>query len=60
MGEYEGHHKLYGQVSGPFVRFLRENIIVSLYSTTGEPQQDEVADSHLQMGWIGDAWKTQI
>jgi hypothetical protein len=28
-GEYYGHHTPYGQVPGPFARFLQENIVVS-------------------------------
>jgi hypothetical protein len=28
-GEYYGHHTLYGQVPGPFARFLQENGIVT-------------------------------
>ena len=31
-GEYYGRHTLYGQVHGPFVRFLQENGIVAQYS----------------------------
>ena len=44
MGEYYGRHTEYGQVPGPFVRFLRENNIVAQYSTPGEPQQNGVAE----------------
>ena len=36
-GEYYGRHTPYGQVPGPFVRFLQENGIVAQYSTPGEP-----------------------
>jgi transposase InsO family protein len=43
-GEYYGRHTLYGQVSGPFARFLQENDIVAQYSTPGEPQQNGVAE----------------
>jgi transposase InsO family protein len=42
-GEYYGRHTLCGQVLGPFVRYLRENGIVSQYSTLGEPHQNGVA-----------------
>ena len=34
----------YGQVPGPFARFLQENGIVAQYSTPGEPQQNGVAE----------------
>ena len=37
-GEYYGRHTPYGQVPGPFARFLQENGIVAQYSTPGEPQ----------------------
>ena len=43
-GEYYGRHTPYGQVSGPFTRFLQENGIVAQYSTSGEPQQNRVAE----------------
>ena len=36
--EYYGRHTPYGQVPGPFARFLQENGIVAQYSTPGEPQ----------------------
>ena len=44
MGEYYGRHTPYGQVSGPFARFLQENGIVAQYSTPDEPQQNGVAE----------------
>src|SRR5512142_3355462 len=34
----------YGQVPGPFARFLLENGIVAQYSIQGEPQQNGVAE----------------
>ena len=34
-GEYYGRHIPYGQVPGPFARFLQENGIVAQYSTPG-------------------------
>ena len=43
-GEYYGRHTPYGQVPGPFARFLQENDIVAQYSTPGEPQQNRVAE----------------
>ena len=43
-GEYYGRHTPYGQVPGPFARYLRENGIVAQYSTPGEPQQNGVAE----------------
>ena len=45
-GEYYGRHTPYGQVSGPFVRYIQENGIVAQYSTLGEPQQNGVAKRH--------------
>ena len=36
-GEDYGRHTPYGQVPGPFARFLQENGIVVQYSTPGEP-----------------------
>jgi transposase InsO family protein len=42
-GEYYGRHATYGQILGPFARFLQENGIVAQYSTPGEPQQNGVA-----------------
>jgi hypothetical protein len=38
VGEYYGHHTPYDQVPGPFARFLQENVIVTQYSMTGDPQ----------------------
>ena len=43
-GEYYGRHTPYGQVLGPFARFLQENGIVAQYSTPDEPQQNGVAE----------------
>jgi len=43
-GEYYGRHAMYGQISGPFAKFLQENGIVAQYSTPGEPQQNGVAE----------------
>ena len=43
-GEYYGRHTPYGQIPGPFARFLQENGIVAQYSTPGEPQQNGVAE----------------
>jgi transposase InsO family protein len=43
-GEYYGRHTPYGQVPGPFARFLQENGIVAQYSMSGEPQQNKVAE----------------
>ena len=44
MGEYYGRHTPYGQVPRPFARFLQKNGIVAQYSTSGEPQQNRVAE----------------
>jgi hypothetical protein len=43
-GEYYGRHTPYGQVLGPFARFLQENDIVTQYSMPGDPQQNGVAE----------------
>ena len=43
-GEYYGRHTPYGQVPGPFARFLQENGIVAQYSMPSEPQQNRVAE----------------
>jgi transposase InsO family protein len=43
-GEYYGRHTRYGQVSGPFVRFLQKNGIVAQYSMPDDPQQNGVAE----------------
>jgi hypothetical protein len=43
-GEYYGRHTPYGQVPGPFARFLQENGIVAQYSMSGDPQQNRVAE----------------
>jgi transposase InsO family protein len=43
-GEYYGRHTPYGQVPGPFARFLQENSIVAQYSTPDKPQQNGVAE----------------
>ena len=45
-GEYYGKHTPYGQVPGPFARYLQENSIVAQFSTPGEPQQNGVAERH--------------
>jgi transposase InsO family protein len=42
--EYYGRHTPYGQVSGPFARFLQENGIVAQYSMPDDPQQNRVAE----------------
>jgi transposase InsO family protein len=43
-GEYYGRHTPYGQVPGPFARFLQKNGIVAQYSTPDEPQQNGVPE----------------
>jgi transposase InsO family protein len=43
-GEYYDRHTSYGQVLGPFARFLQENGIVAQYSMPGDPQQNGVAE----------------
>jgi hypothetical protein len=43
-GEYYGRHTPYGQVPGPFTRFLQENGIVAQYSMSGDSQQNGVAE----------------
>ena len=36
-GEYYGRLTSYGQIPGPFAKFLQENGIVAQYSAPGEP-----------------------
>jgi transposase InsO family protein len=43
-GEYYGRHTPYGQVPGPFTKFLMKQGIVARYSMPGEPQQNGVAE----------------
>ena len=43
-GEYYGRHTPYGQIPGPFARFLQKNSIVAQYSTPREPQQNGVTE----------------
>jgi hypothetical protein len=43
-GEYYGLHTPYGQVPGPFARFLQKNGIVAQYSMPDDPQQNGVAE----------------
>ena len=43
-GEYYGRHTTYGQVPGPFARFLQENGIAAQYSMPGDPPQNGVAE----------------
>jgi hypothetical protein len=45
-GEYYGRHTPYGQVPGPFARFLQENGIVIQYSMSGDPRLNGVAERH--------------
>jgi hypothetical protein len=42
-GEYYGRHTPYGQIPGPFAKFLEENGIVAQYSLSYEPQQNGIA-----------------
>ena len=53
-GEYYGSHAIYGQIPGPFARFLQEKGIVAQYSTPSEPQQNGVAErrNHRLMGMV--------
>ena len=44
-GEYYGRHAPYGQILGPFAKFLDENgIIIAQYSMPGEPEQNGVIE----------------
>ena len=43
-GEYYGKHAQYGQIKGPFAKYLEENDIRAQYSMPGEPQQNGVAE----------------
>jgi hypothetical protein len=38
-GEYYGRHTLYGQILGPFAKFLEENGIVAQYLLPYEPKK---------------------
>jgi hypothetical protein len=53
-GEYYSRHTPYGQVPGPFARFLQENGIVAQYSMSGDPQQIGVAErrNHTPMDMV--------
>jgi hypothetical protein len=43
-GEYYGRHTPYGQIPGPFAKFLEENGIVAQYSLPYEPQLNGMAE----------------
>jgi len=43
-GEYYGKLGQYGQIKGPFTKYLEENGIRAQYSMPGEPQQNGVAE----------------
>jgi transposase InsO family protein len=43
-GEYYGRHAPYGQIHGPFAKYLKENGIKAQYSMPGEPQPNGVAE----------------
>ena len=45
-GEYYGRHAPFGQVPGPFTKYLEENGIKAQYSMPGVPQQNGVAERH--------------
>jgi hypothetical protein len=45
-GEYYGCHTPYGQVTGPFARFLQKNGIVAQYLMPDDPQQNRVTERH--------------
>ena len=51
-GEYYGRHTSYGQIPGPFAKFLQENGIMVQYSAPGEPQQNGVAERRNRTLWI--------
>jgi hypothetical protein len=42
--EYYGRHTSYGQIPGPFAKFLEENYIVAQYSLPYKLQQNDVAE----------------
>jgi transposase InsO family protein len=44
-GEYYGKHTPYGQIPGPFTKFLEENDIVAQYSMSYESQQNGMTES---------------
>jgi transposase InsO family protein len=43
-GDYYGRHTPYGQIPGPFAKFLEQNGIVAQYSLPYEPQQNGVVE----------------
>jgi transposase InsO family protein len=43
-GEYYGRHTPYGQIPGPFGKFLEENDIVAQYSLHCKPQQNGMVE----------------
>jgi hypothetical protein len=51
-GEYYGRHAPYGQIPGPFAKFLAENGIVAHYSMPGEPQQMVWLSAAIARFWI--------
>jgi len=51
-GEYYGRHMPYGQIPGPFAKFLQKNGIKAQYSAPGEPQQMEWPNDVIALLWI--------
>jgi hypothetical protein len=45
-GEYYGRHAPYGQIPGPFAKYLEENGVKAQYSMSSKPQQNGVAEQH--------------
>lgn len=45
-GENYGRHAPYGQVKGPFTKYLEENDMKAQYSMSGEPHQNGAAKRH--------------
>ena len=43
-GGYCGRHAPYGQITGPFTKYLGDNGIVAQYSMPSEPQQNDIAE----------------
>jgi len=51
-GEYYRRHMPYGQIPGPFAKFLQKNGIKAQYSAPGEPQQMEWPNDVIALLWI--------
>jgi hypothetical protein len=52
--EYYGRHTPYGQITGPFAKFLEDNDIVAQYLLPFEPHQNDIAErrNHTLMNMV--------